>query len=174
MKKQTDGNARQQVRNQHRVKEIDRTMNRTQPKRNRNKEAGFTLVELMLVVVILGILAAVVLPNLSGMSEKAKINAAKAQISTLETALDNFELDTGSFPTTDQGLQALVADPGIEGWSRPYLRKKAVPKDPWNNEYIYKREGERGVNFEVFSMGPDGQENTDDDIGNWIAQDELN
>lgn len=137
----------------------------------RTREAGFTLVELMLVVVILGILAAVVLPNLAGQQEKGKRAAAKTQISTFELSLDQFELDCGRYPTTEEGLNALVSDPGISGWNGPYLKRREVPRDPWQEDYVYKIDGGRGVNYDVFSKGADKQENTDDDIGNWHSAD---
>lgn len=135
------------------------------------RESGFTLVELMLVVVILGILAAVVLPNLAGKIGIARKGGVKAQISAFENALDQFEIDCGRYPTTEEGLQALITDPGIEGWHGPYLRKKSALKDPWGKPYMYNVEATRsGINYDVYSTGEDGQDNTEDDIGNWEAE----
>lgn len=128
---------------------------------------GFTLIEMMIVVVIMGILAAVVLPNVIPQAEGARIKGASAQVMTLETALNSFYLDCSRYPTTSEGLQALVQDPGLDAWHGPYLTRKELNEDPWGNEYCYSEEPDRGVDFDVFSKGPDGQENTDDDIGNW-------
>jgi len=129
-----------------------------------NKRGGFTLVELMLVVIIIAVLAGVVLPRLVGQQEIAKVNAAKAQLKTFDTVLYTYQLEVGSFPTTDQGLKALVEDPGVNNWNGPYLLQKNLPKDPWGNPYEYSREAKVGIDYDLFSWGPDGQQGTEDDI----------
>ncbi len=135
----------------------------------RDRKAGFTLIELLVVMLILGLLAALVGPKLFGKVGKAKIKAAKAQISLLEDALDAFRLDVGRYPTTDEGLQALVEQPsGVEKWDGPYLKKK-VPKDPWDHDYIYKCPGEHG-DYDLYSLGADGEEGGEGenaDITSW-------
>jgi len=121
------------------------------------RRAGFTLIELLVVMLILGLLAALVGPKLFGKVGKARIKAAKAQISMIEDALDAFRLDVGRYPTTEEGLQALVEQPsGLEKWDGPYLKKK-VPKDPWDHDYIYKCPGEHG-DYDLYSLGADGEE----------------
>jgi len=125
---------------------------------------GFTLVELMLVVVIIAVLAGVVLPRLVDTGDRAKIAAVKAQLRTFETLLYTYQLQIGSFPSSDQGLMALIEDPGLDGWSGPYLTQKSLPKDPWGGRYVYVKEGTRGIDYDVFSMGPDGNEGTEDDV----------
>jgi general secretion pathway protein G len=131
---------------------------------NRMKRRGFTLVELMLVVVIIGVLAGVVLPRLVGSTELAKINATKSQLSILETTLYNYQLQVGKFPTTDEGLKALVEDPGEEGWRGPYLKQRKIPKDAWGNPFVYVKEAKRGIDYDLYSWGPDEIEGTEDDI----------
>ena len=133
-------------------------MNRRMDKR------GFTLVELMLVVVIIAVLAGIVLPRLVGAKEKADIVAAQAQIKTFETLLYTYQLHVGSFPTTEQGLRVLVEDPGEEGWAGPYLAQRSLPKDPWGNPFVYVKEAQRGIDYDLYSWGPDEVEGTDDDI----------
>ena len=129
---------------------------------------GFTLIELMLVLVILAVLAAVVLPNLSGKSEKARIGAANADITVMTSALENYDVDTGSYPTSDQGLRALIEPMNVKGWSGPYLKRNDVPKDPWGKEYIYRYPASHNKSGpDVSSSGPDMQEGTADDIDNW-------
>ena len=129
---------------------------------------GFTLIELMLVLVILGVLAAVVLPNLAGKSEKAKIGAAKADITVIDTALDDFNTDIGHYPSSDEGLRALIEPMNVKGWSGPYLKRNDVPKDPWGKDYIYRFPPSHNKGWpDVSSLGPDGQEGTADDIDNW-------
>jgi len=129
---------------------------------------AFTLVELMLVVVIIGILAGVVLPRLVGSREKAAEQAARAQIGVFETSIDLFHLETNKLP---ESLKDLVVDPGDDNWNGPYLRKRTIPKDPWGNQYVYKAEGTRGIDYDVYSLGPDGIDGTEDDIGNWAKED---
>jgi general secretion pathway protein G len=129
---------------------------------------AFTLIELLLVLVILSILAAVVVPKFTNRSEQARNTAAKTDISTLELQLDAFEVDAGRPPTTEEGLAALVEQPpNIKSWHGPYL-KRGVPKDPWGNEYAYRCPGQHNVSgYDLFSMGPDGREGGSDDVDNW-------
>ncbi|MGY5584570.1 type II secretion system major pseudopilin GspG [Vibrio cincinnatiensis] len=144
-------------------------------KKKANRQSGFTLLEVMVVVVILGILASVVVPNLLGNKDKADQQKAITDIVALENALDMYRLDNSVYPTTDQGLEALVSKP-----SNPeprnyradgYIRR--LPKDPWGNDYQYLSPGEHG-RVDVFTLGADGQEGGEGanaDIGNWNLQD---
>ncbi len=140
-------------------------------KKNSNR-SGFTLVEILLVVVIIGILAAMIIPNIAGRGEDARRSAAQADIdANLSAALDMYELDNGVYPTTDQGLKALVVKPTTAPvpprWDGPYLKKKKLPKDPWGREYGYRAPGTHNVEgYDLFSHGPDGVE-SGDDIANW-------
>lgn len=137
-------------------------------KRSRNSaRGGFTLVELLLVLVILGILAALVLPKFTGRTEQARITAAQTQISTFGTALDAFEVDTGSYPRGGEGLQQLVVQPAdVTGWRGPYL-KSDIPLDPWGHAYVYEYPGRvNTAGYDLRSAGPDGQPDTADDIAN--------
>ncbi|MCZ6563951.1 MAG: type II secretion system major pseudopilin GspG [Deltaproteobacteria bacterium] len=130
---------------------------------------GFTLVELMLVVIIIGILVAMVAPRLTGKSQQARIAASQADINAhLSTALDLFELGVGRFPTTQEGLAALRTAPsGANGWKGPYL-KRDVPNDPWGRKYAYRSPGQHNrEDYDLFSYGPDGVEGGDDDVTNW-------
>jgi general secretion pathway protein G len=130
---------------------------------------GFTLVELLVVMIIIGLLAALVGPRFIRQEEKAKIKATQAQIELLGTALDTFRLDVGRYPTTDEGLQALRQRPGVlERWDGPYL-KKEVPLDPWGKTYVYKSPGDHGP-FDIVSYGADGAsggEGDHRDITSW-------
>jgi general secretion pathway protein G len=130
-------------------------------------QRGFTLIELLLVLVILGILAAIVVPKFGGRTEQARDTAARTQISTFATALDSFEVDTGSYPRGQDGLQQLItAPPDVTGWRGPYLNGD-VPLDPWGHAYIYEFPGRiNATGYDLISMGPDGQPGTADDIVN--------
>jgi len=138
----------------------------------KRKAKGFTLIEIMLVVIIIGVLAAMVIPNLAGRGEQARRAAAKADIeSNLSTALDLYELDNGRYPTTEQGLSALIqkptATPEPMQWNGPYLKKKKIPTDPWGRTYVYVAPGRHNTDdYDLSSLGPDGMESSDD-IGNW-------
>ena len=128
---------------------------------------AFTLVELLLVLVILGILAALVLPKFSGRTEQARVTAAQTQISTFGTALDAFEVDNGSYPRGGDGLQMLISAPsGAPNWRGPYL-KSDIPLDPWGHPYLYECPGKTNPSgYDLRSAGPDGQAGTADDIFN--------
>lgn len=137
-------------------------------KRGIETQKGFTLIELMLVVIIIGALVAMVLPRLAGRTEQARVQAAQADIrSNIATALKLYELDNGSFPSTSAGLSALLSKPGdSRNWNGPYLEKK--PLDPWGKEYKYESPGaNRGSDYDLSSSGRDGQFGTGDDITNW-------
>ena len=131
---------------------------------------AFTLVELLLVLVILAVLAAVVVPKFTNRSEQARLTAAKADISSIETALDTFEVDCGRYPNSDEGLKALVEAPaGVQNWHGPYIKRGGVPNDPWGNAYVYRFPGTHNANgYDLYSFGPDQREGTDD-IDNWTA-----
>ena len=134
------------------------------------RQAGFSLIELLLVLVILAVLAAVIVPKFTNRSEQARVTAAKTDISMLETALDAYEIDTGRFPSTEEGLSALVQAPGSAAdWKGPYI-KRDTPTDPWKNPYVYRNPGTNNVNgYDLSSLGPDGREGGDD-ITNWSKQ----
>jgi general secretion pathway protein G len=135
---------------------------------------GFTLIELMVVIVILSLLAVLVGPKIIGRSDDAKVADAKVQIRNLETALKLYKLDSGNFPTTEQGLQALVSKPTAgkipnNYKAEGYLENKNVPKDPWGNDYIYLSPGEHG-DYDLYSFGADGVHGGDGknaDIESW-------
>ena len=125
---------------------------------------AFTLVEMLLVITIIGILAALVIPKMVGRSEQAREAAAHADISSIKTALDAFEVDNGYYP---KSLQDLLQQPNnAKNWHGPYLEK--FPQDPWGNPYVYTYPGRHNANsYDLMSVGPDGKAGTDDDIGNW-------
>lgn len=133
------------------------------------RQRGFTLLEIMVVIVILGILASIVVPNLMGNKDQADRQKAVTDIVALENALDMYKLDNNRYPSTEQGLDALVTKPEGEPVPKNYKEGgyiKRLPNDPWQNSYQLLSPGEHG-HIDVFSMGPDGQAGTDDDIGNW-------
>jgi general secretion pathway protein G len=136
----------------------------------RRRQAGFTLIEIMVVMVIIGLLMALVGPNLIGRSEKAKTQAAAMQIERLGTVLDTFRLDTGRYPTSQEGLNALVQRPmGMERWDGPYLTK-GIPKDPWDRPYVYRSPGDGGRPYDIYSLGADGAPGGQDnnrDVTSW-------
>ena len=140
-------------------------------------ERGFTLIEIMVVVIIIGLLAAVIVPQVIDKVDQARTTKAKADIQSIETALTMFRLDNSKYPTTDQGLQALVVqptDPSIRHW-RPGGYIQRVSKDPWGNDYQYVYPGTHGKEYDLFTLGSDGQpggEGTAADIGNWNIQDQ--
>ncbi len=137
--------------------------------RNRSQRA-FTLIELLLVLVILGILAAIVVPKFAGRTEQAREAAAKTQVANFSTALDAFEVDNGYYPKGKSGLNDLfVAPRDAQNWKGPYL--KDIPNDPWQKPYVYQAPGKHNVtSYDLASMGPDGRENTEDDVTNWQAK----
>ncbi len=143
-------------------------------KRNHLNPKGFTLIELMVVLVILGVLASLIVPRIMSRPEEARRVKAKIDIQSLETALKLYNLDNGDYPSTEQGLQALIEPPSVgtlpRSWREGgYLEKGRLPKDPWGNEYIYLSPGSRG-DFDIISYGADGEtggEGKDVDISNW-------
>ncbi len=144
-------------------------LNRSAPRRRgpgRQNSRGFTLVELLLVLIILALIGGLVLPNIIGRAEGAKVKAASSQIDRLAMAVETYYMDTNSFPDT---LDALVENNGgTAGWNGPYV-KKSILKDPWGRDYVYQYPGEKGQ-FDIASLGADGQpggEDTNADIDNW-------
>ena len=137
----------------------------------RGRHRGFTLIELLLVMVILAALAAVVVPRFTSRSEQAKKTAAITDISNMEVAIDAFEIDCSRFPTTEEGLTALLEQPAnADGWRGPYL-KKGMPKDPWGNPYVYRQPGQYNASgYDLHSFGPDGQDNSGDELDNWTQK----
>ena len=139
---------------------------------------AFTMVEIMLVVIIIGILAAMVIPNLAGRGEQARKSAARADIeANISAALDLYELDNGRYPSTEQGLSALLHEPtsppAPKNWNGPYFKKKKMPMDPWGREYIYVSPGVHNQDsYDLASLGPDGIE-SEDDVSNWSAEEQA-
>lgn len=124
---------------------------------NTPEQSGFTLLELLVVMVIIGLLASYVAPRFFDQVGKSEVKAARAQMDALDKVLGAYRLETGHYPATSQGLQALVAKPADEArWAGPYLAK-AVPPDPWGRPYVYRQPGDNGRDFELLSLGKDGQ-----------------
>ena len=138
--------------------------------RSRTGQSGFTLIEMMVVMVIIGLLMALVGPNLIKQEEKSKVKAARAQIEMLGTSLDTLRLDVGRYPTSQEGLAALRQRPfGVDRWDGPYL-KKDVPRDPWDRAYYYRSPGEGGRPYDLLSYGADGGpggEGNNRDVASW-------
>jgi general secretion pathway protein G len=138
----------------------------------RNGQSGFTLLEILLVVVIIGLLVGVAVVRLGARSGEAKKVAAQRQIDAYKTAIGLYELDNGFYPTTEQGLQALITQPTTvpipNNWKGPYLDPPVLRKDPWLHDYLYRYPGvKNSAGFDLYSPGINGVEGDDDDIGNW-------
>ena len=137
----------------------------------RNKQKGFTLIEVMVVVIIIGILAILIVPNIIGRVDDSRITKAKVDVTTIETAIDFYRIDSGVYPTTEQGLQALQTKPTVPpipmNWKGPY--QKRLPNDPWGEAYQYRNPGTHGNNVDIYSFGPKGKDAADESgyIGNW-------
>jgi len=146
---------------QHSLKTTNKILNK--------KTSGFTLLEVMVVIVILGVLASMVVPNLMGSQDRANMQKAVSDINALETSISMYKMDNYDYPTTEQGLEALTTETDIEPLPRRFPEEgyvKRLPNDPWGNEYQLLYPGEHSK-YDVFSMGPDGEAGTEDDIGNW-------
>jgi general secretion pathway protein G len=136
---------------------------------NIKKSQGFSLLELMVVIVIIGILASMIVPNIMGSQERANVQKAVSDITALEGSLSLYKMDNYDYPSTEQGLEALVEQTDIEPEPRRFPEGgyiKRLPQDPWGNDYVLLNPGEQG-RFDVFSAGPDREPGTEDDIGNW-------
>ena len=124
---------------------------------SRRPQQGFTLIEILVVVALIGLLAAFIVPNVMGQSEKARVDLAHANMRAISTQLDMFKMHNGRYPTTEEGLRALVEKPdNARNWTTPYLN--SLPEDPWNNEYVYQSPGLGGRPYSLLSLGGDGQE----------------
>ncbi|MFH0925499.1 MAG: type II secretion system major pseudopilin GspG [bacterium] len=145
-------------------------MNRTIKKLGRvilHSHEGFTLIEMLVVISIIGMIAGLIGPKIFKGLKKAGNETAKAQIKQLEAALGTFRLDIGRFPTSEEGLDALLTQPsGLDKWDGSYFQKETIPLDPWGNDYEYIYPGEHGE-FDITSKGPDGQGGSEDDIMSW-------
>jgi general secretion pathway protein G len=139
-------------------------------RRARGGEAGFTLVEILVVITIIGLIMALVGPRVLNYLAESKVKAARIQVESFASSLDLFYLDAGRYPTTSEGLAALAARPGgIDAWNGPYLRTGQVPSDPWGRPYVYRSPGEHGP-YDIVSYGADGQQGgtgTAADIESW-------
>jgi general secretion pathway protein G len=146
--------------------------NRAAARFSGRRRGGFTLVELLLVLVILATLAAVVIPMFAGRTEQARVTAAQTQIDSFKTAINTFEVDNGFYPQGNDGLQYLIEEPdNSSNWRGPYLQQETeIPLDPWKNAYIYEYPGKHNArSYDLFSLGPDLRAGTEDDITNWKA-----
>lgn len=134
------------------------------------RQGGFTLLELLIVMIIIGLLAALIGPKMIGRVGESRQTVAKQQIEGFSSALEMYKLDTTKYPTQEQGLEALVTEPqGVVNWKGPYLKKKFIPKDPWGNNYVYVYPGEHG-DYDILSYGADGNaggEGEDKDVVSW-------
>lgn len=140
------------------------------------KQSGFTLLEIMVVVVIMGMLSSIVAINVMGSKDQAAIEKAGIDIKNLGTALQLYKLDNSQYPTTDQGLDALIRKPTSAPEPKRYKKggylQQELPQDPWGNDYIYMRPGVHNPDgYDLYSAGPDGEPDTQDDIGNWKGAD---
>jgi general secretion pathway protein G len=147
--------------------------NQPEKSRKRRAQAGVTLIEMLVVMTIIALFAALVVPNMLRHGTAARITKAHADISSFMTALAAYKLDTGLFPTTEQGLRALREKPAdVNQWAGPYIQQD-VPKDPWNHDYVYRFPGEHGPDPEIICLGADGQPGGDGDnadIVSWKSQ----
>ena len=133
------------------------------------RSAGFTLVEMLLVLVILATLAAIVIPKMAGRSQQAKVTAAQSQIQSFKTALDSFEVDNGYYPKGGNLNDLVNAPNGATNWKGPYLER--IPLDPWGGQYVYDYPGKHNANgFDLTCAGPDTRVGTEDDITNWSSK----
>jgi len=146
-----------------------KTQRHTQDREGQRARHGFTLVELLLVLVILGTLAAIVLPRFTNRTKQAQIAATQTQIATFKTALDAFEVDNGYYPKGKNGLMDLIQQPrDAQNWRGPYLQSDSIPKDPWGNEYIYECPGRHNpTSYDISSAGPPGENSV---IANWTLK----
>jgi general secretion pathway protein G len=140
-------------------------------RRHRVHQTGFTLIEIMVVMTIIGLLMALIGPRFMRAVGRAESGAARAQIEMLGTALDTYRLDVGRYPTTQEGLQALIQRPfGSDHWDGPYLKKNLIPEDPWHRAYFYKSPGDAGRSYDLYSLGADGSpggEGDSRDVTSW-------
>ena len=133
--------------------------------------SAFTLIELLVVIIILAILAAVVIPRVVGRTEDARVSQAISNIQSFSSQMETYYADTGGYPTQDQGLNALITNPGTPKWNGPYLTNTPkIPLDPWGHPYIYKTPGDDGRPYDIISAGKDGQPGTEDDIKSYNLQ----
>lgn len=147
-----------------------RTSRRRRSRARRTAQAGFTLIEMLVVITIIGLMMALVAPRVLDYLAESKVKAAKIQIASFASALDLYYLDVGRYPTSSEGLAALVVQPGnLATWNGPYLNGGVVPQDPWRHDYIYRSPGEHGP-YDIVSYGSDGHEGgtgTASDITSW-------
>jgi general secretion pathway protein G len=140
-------------------------------RQKKNKQRGMTLIELLVVLVILGLIASLAGPQVMKYLGGAKTDTAKQQVHLFDEVLDGYKLDNARYPSTQEGLEALVKAPaGAGSWRGPYLKKNTIPKDPWGNEYQYISPGEQGRSYEIVSFGADGKpggEGENKDITSW-------